>query len=121
MGNPSYSISRPLSFEKKEHAGWDPKTQTFILNEIPKEIKQLLKKAGFKKKYLKSKETALAIYEILLREVEYDALQATKSIGKFGNGVSLRTSGGLNNSDIMGKRYQGTNLDESRVMSISNF
>ena len=78
-----------------------------------------MKKAGFKKKYLKSKETALAIYEILLREVEYDALQATKNIGKFGG--TLRSSGGLNSSDIMGKRYQGTNLDDSRVMSISNF
>jgi hypothetical protein len=44
------------------------------MSEIPKEIKTLLKKAGFKKKDLKSKETALAIFEILLREVEYDAL-----------------------------------------------
>jgi len=34
----------------------------------------MLKRSGFKKKDLKSKETALAIYEILLREVEYDAL-----------------------------------------------
>ena len=42
-------------------------TQTFFLGEIPKEIKTLLKKAGFKKKDLKMKETALAIYEILLR------------------------------------------------------
>jgi ketol-acid reductoisomerase len=74
VGVPVHNISKPLSFEKKEHAGWDPKTQTFIMNEIPKEIKTLLKKAGFKKKDLKSKETALAIYEILLREVEYDAL-----------------------------------------------
>ena len=40
----------------------------------------MLKKAGFKKKDLKKKETALAIYEILLREVEFDNLQ-TKSIG----------------------------------------
>ena len=80
MGNPTYGISRPLTFEKKEHAGWDPITQTFIMTEIPKEIKSLLKKAGFKKKDLKSKETALAIYEILLREVEYDALQASRSL-----------------------------------------
>ena len=74
MGNPSYNISRPIIFEKKDHAGWDPVSQTFLLNDIPKEIKNLLKKAGFKKKDLKQKETALAIYEILLREVEYDAL-----------------------------------------------
>jgi hypothetical protein len=31
-----------------------------------------LKKAGFKKKDLKSKETALAIYEILLKEIDFD-------------------------------------------------
>jgi hypothetical protein len=74
LGNPSYGISRPSTFEKKEHAGWDPITQTFIMSDIPKEIKSLLKKAGFKKKDLKSKETALAIFEILLREVEYDTL-----------------------------------------------
>ena len=74
LGNPAYNISRPLTFEKKEHAGWDPKTQTFIMSEIPKEIKTLLKKAGTKKKDLKSKDTALAIFEILLRQVEYDAL-----------------------------------------------
>ena len=87
MGNPAYGISRPLTFEKKEHAGWDPMTQTFIMSDIPKEIKTLLKKAGFKKKDLKSKETALAIYEILLREVEYDALQASRSMLTMNGGV----------------------------------
>ena len=74
----------------------------------------MLKRAGFKKKDLKSKETALAIYEILLREVEYDALQATRTIGIFG-----RTgSNNLNSSDLMGRKPLGTNLDDSRVMSI---
>ena len=76
----------------------------------------MLKKAGFKKKDLKSKETALAIYEILLREVEYDALQATRSIGAFGG---MRQQHNLNQSgDLLGKR---DNLNDSRVMSISNF
>jgi len=60
-------------FERKEHAGWDPVSQTFILNEVPKEIKILLKKAGFKKKDLKKKETALAIYEVLLRGIEFES------------------------------------------------
>ena len=46
---------------------------------MPKEIKLLLKKAGFKKKDLKSKETSLAIYEILLREVEFDNLGGSKA------------------------------------------
>jgi hypothetical protein len=78
----------------------------------------LLKKAGFKKKDLKSKETALAIYEILLREVEYDAVQATKSMGNFG----FAKQGSLNNSDMYGKRgHLMTNLDDSRGMSITNF
>ena len=43
-----------------------------MLNTVPKEIKLLLKKAGFKKKDLKSKETALAIYEILLKEIDLE-------------------------------------------------
>lgn len=42
------------------------------MNTVPKEIKLLLKKAGFKKKDLKSKETALAIYEILLKEIDFE-------------------------------------------------
>lgn len=43
------------------------------MNAVPKEIKLLLKKAGFRKKDLKSKETALAIYEILLKEIDFDS------------------------------------------------
>ena len=54
-------IGVPKNFEKKEHTGWDPVTLTFNLHEIPKDIKVLLKKAGFKKKHLKSKDTALAL------------------------------------------------------------
>jgi len=65
-------ISKPVYFERKEHAGWDPVTQTFILNEVPTEIKQILKKAGFKKKDLKQKDTALAIFEVLLQEVDLE-------------------------------------------------
>lgn len=94
-----------MTFEKKEHAGWDPLTQTFIMSEIPKEIKTLLKKAGFKKKDLKSKETALAIFEILLREVEYDALQASRSLLSF-NPNNIRASG-INSNNSKGSL--GTN------------
>jgi hypothetical protein len=39
---------------------------------LPKEIKLLLKKAGYKRKDLRRKETALAIYEILLRQLSFD-------------------------------------------------
>ncbi len=105
MGNPGYNISRPLTFEKKEHAGWDPKTQTFIMSEIPKEIKTLLKKAGTKKKDLKSKDTALAIFEILLRQVEYDALQASRSLLTL-NTTNIRSSA-INSNNSKGSL--GTN------------
>jgi hypothetical protein len=40
-----------------------------------------LKKAGFRKKDLKTKETALAIYEILLREIELDGINPKNVVG----------------------------------------
>ncbi len=70
MGKTNYT--KPFSFERKEHAGWNPNSQTFQLDQVPHEIKNLLKKAGFKKKHLKSKDMALAIYEILLRDIDLD-------------------------------------------------
>lgn len=109
MGNPSYDISKPYSFERKEHAGWDPVTQTFILNEVPQEIKHLLKKAGFKKKDLKKKETALAIYEILLREIDLDSgNKLPNSIS--GLKIQGRTSSNLNTMDFAsGNRFNNLN------------
>jgi hypothetical protein len=104
-----------LTFEKKEHAGWDPLTQTFIMSEIPKEIKTLLKKAGFKKKDLKSKTTALAIFEILLREVEYDAIQASRSLLSM-NKANIKI-GGMNLSNSKGNMMTHQN-DESHLEGI---
>lgn len=52
-----------------------------------------MKKAGFKKKHLKKKETALAIYEVLLRGIEFDTIK-TQIKGGQGHG---RTSSGLTN------------------------
>jgi hypothetical protein len=75
------------------------------MSEIPKEIKTLLKKAGFKKKDLKSKETALAIFEILLREVEYDTLQASRSLLTL-NSANMRATG-INSNNSKGSL--GTN------------
>jgi hypothetical protein len=43
---------------RKQQNGWNPVTQTFSVKDCPKEFIQLLKKAGFKKKYLKKPETA---------------------------------------------------------------
>jgi hypothetical protein len=83
------------------------------MSDIPKEIKTLLKKAGFKKKDLKSKETALAIYEILLREVEYDTLQASRSLLTINGGVIKQN--GLSNS--RGNLGTGIN-DESHLEMI---
>jgi hypothetical protein len=82
------------------------------MSDIPKEIKSLLKKAGFKKKDLKQKETALAIYEILLREVEYDALQASRSLIT----ININTNKQMNQSGSRGHLF--TNQDDSRVMSM---
>ncbi len=75
------------------------------MSELPKEIKTLLKKAGFKKKDLKSKETALAIFEILLREVEYDTLQASRSLLTL-NSANMRATG-INSNNSKGSL--GTN------------
>ena len=70
-------MSRPHIFVRKQHNGWDPISQTFNVKEFPTEFKIILKKAGFKKKHLKKKETAIVIYEYLLKnkDVEEDMLQ----------------------------------------------
>jgi hypothetical protein len=67
-------VSKPMYFAKKEHAGWNPITQTFNIKEMPNSIKNLLKKAGFKKTALKNKETALEIYKMLVEEVDFESL-----------------------------------------------
>ena len=59
-------------FLRKQHNCWDPITQTFNIKEFPSEFKLILKKAGFKKKHLKKKETAIVIYEYLLKHTEIE-------------------------------------------------
>ena len=51
-------ISRPETFSVKETAWFNPLTETFNLDQIPKEIKNLIKEIGYKKKDLKNKEIA---------------------------------------------------------------
>jgi hypothetical protein len=50
--------------------GWNPVTQVFNVKQVPREIKNVLQKAGFRKKFLKQKETALDIYEFLLKNID---------------------------------------------------
>jgi|LauGreDrversion4_2_1035121.scaffolds.fasta_scaffold87098_3 hypothetical protein len=42
---------------------------------MPTAIKNLLKKAGFKKKALTNRETALDIFKMLIQEVDFNTLQ----------------------------------------------
>lgn len=80
------------------------------MNEVPREIKILLKKAGFKKKDLKKKETALAIYEILLREIDFDTTNNPKTLGALKTGG--RTSSNVNSKDFISNRMSH---EESRI------
>ena len=116
VGIDNPEISKPNFFERKEHAGWNPSTSTFALNEVPKEIKLLLKKAGFKKKDLKSKETALAIYEILLREIDFDngpskgaGLARTASLA--GDNLQFKSMA----YDRSSKRQVGNSFEDSKI------
>lgn len=77
-GLQSYKLSRPNLFVRKQHNGWNPITQTFSIKEFPTEFKIILKKAGFKKKHLKKKETAIVIYEYLLKHTEIEEDMLTK-------------------------------------------
>jgi len=42
---------------------------------MPAAIKNLLKKAGFKKKALTNRETALQIFNMLIKEVDLNTIQ----------------------------------------------
>ena len=88
---------------------------------VPKEIKMLLKKAGFKKKDLKKKETALAIYEILLKEIEIDSSNPQNLIGGFKGGV--RTSSDLNSNRFITNRLsnEDSRMNNERTNSAMNF
>ena len=78
-GLSNYKLSRPNLFVRKQHNGWNPITQTFSIKEFPTEFKIILKKAGFKKKHLKKKETAIVIYEYLLKHTEIEEDMLTKN------------------------------------------
>lgn len=58
-------FSRPISFNKRDTAWYDPLTQKFNLNELPSEIKNLIKQIGYKKKDLINPAKAKPIYDII--------------------------------------------------------
>lgn len=55
----------PRGFEKTSHIGWDPSKNTFIMNQVPDDVKSLLRRHKIKKKYLKDKKLAPEIFNIL--------------------------------------------------------
>ncbi len=67
-------ISKPTTIERTSNAGWDPINQNFKLDELPKELKQLLRRAGITKKDLKEKAIALMVYEILINPTQLDSI-----------------------------------------------
>lgn len=76
MGVTEHKISLPGSFSRVDQPGWNPSTQTFNLKEMPSQLKTMLKKGGFKKKHLKNKESAVLIYELLLKDVGFAEQEA---------------------------------------------
>ncbi len=72
----SVHISKPISIKRESNAGWDPINQNFKLDELPKELKQLLRRAGITKKDLKEKAIALMVYEILINPRQLDSILA---------------------------------------------
>lgn len=64
-------VTKPGFFGMKVYPGWNPVTQTFNLKKMPEQIKTLLRKAGFKKKALKNKATALSIFKNLIMQLDF--------------------------------------------------
>ncbi len=60
-----YEISLPRGFVKTSHIGWDPKKNTFLMDQVPDDVKSLLRRHKIKKKYLKDQKLAPAIFDIL--------------------------------------------------------
>jgi P21-Rho-binding domain len=63
-------FSAPVNFEHCDHLGWDSINHCLDFNNISKELKQLLKEAGVKKKELRSKENALLVLGLLLSPLD---------------------------------------------------
>ena len=67
-------VTKPKFIGKKNHAGWNPLTQTFNLKEMPEQIKTLLRKSGIKKKALKNKVQALVIFKNLMMNMDLSTI-----------------------------------------------
>ena len=69
-----YNVGKPYGFERTSASGWDPVRQRFNLDEMPKELKDMLKTAGIPKKDLKNKNVSLLIFEILMNPNQLDSV-----------------------------------------------
>eukprot|EP00826_Nyctotherus_ovalis_P040879 TRINITY_DN4062_c0_g1_i3.p1 TRINITY_DN4062_c0_g1~~TRINITY_DN4062_c0_g1_i3.p1 ORF type:complete len:306 (+),score=82.60 TRINITY_DN4062_c0_g1_i3:15-932(+) len=78
----SLHISKPTIIERTNNTGWDPIKQNFKLDELPEEVKEVLKRAGITKKDLKEKSTALMVYEILINPRQLDSVLAKTNAKK---------------------------------------
>ena len=58
-------ISRPTSVTQKETPWFNHITQTFNLEQLPNEIKILIKQIGIKKKDLKNPDKAKSFFDII--------------------------------------------------------
>ena len=72
QGKPDFS--KPFGFYQKVHEGWDPANLTFNLKKMPKDVRDMLKKAGFKRKDLLNKELAIKIFSIIEEGTEIENL-----------------------------------------------
>lgn len=116
----SYRLSRPTIFVRKQHNGWNPLTQTFNIKDCPKELRDMLKKAGFKKKHLKKKETAVEIYQYLLTQTNIDVDMFTQADenNKNGNPTDKQQSfqelnSSRNTNPMSGGTFTGKNAEGS--------
>lgn len=60
-------LSRPVKVTLRDAEWFDPLTQTFLLDEMPSEIKNLIKQIGWKRKDLLSPLKAKQIYDVLCK------------------------------------------------------
>jgi len=88
-------------------------SQTFDIKFCSKEFLQLIKKAGFKKKYLKKPESAAQIYQYLLDNPDFENSMLTKEpeheeiIENKAPVVDLNQSQNSGGGSIMSKRLAG--------------
>ena len=71
-------VSRPENAVHENHIGWDPKKQTFDLSQLSKELKNIFKNAGIRKRDLQDTNTALLIADAILNQPLPEATKKKK-------------------------------------------